>query len=50
MSGREMYELFNSTPNVNQATNAITKGYVRPEYDEHQIRINFVQLLKRYMK
>ena len=50
MTGKEMYQLFNSTPNVNQATNAIMKGYVRPEYEEHQKRQKFVQLLKRYMK
>ena len=50
MTGREMYQLYNTTQNVDQATKAIMKGYVRPETSEYEKRLAFAQLLKRHMK
>ena len=49
-TGKEMYNLYNNSQNVNQATSAIMKGYVRPEKSEYQKRLEFAQLLKRHMK
>lgn len=49
-SAKEMYELFNSTQNVNQATAAITRGYVRPEEHERDRRKRLAQIIKKYMK
>ena len=49
-TGKEMYNLFNKTNNSVQATNALMKGYVRPERSEYTKRQAFIQLLKKYMK
>ena len=49
-SGKEMWQLFNETPNTVQATKAFMKGYVRPPQEDRDKRIQFVELLKRYMK
>lgn len=49
-TGKEMYNLFNNTQNTIQATNAIMKGYVRPETSEHERRRQFALLLKKHMK
>jgi hypothetical protein len=49
-TAQEMYELFNSTENVNQATAAITRGYVRPEEHERDKRKRLSQIIKKYMK
>lgn len=49
-TGKEMYQLYNTSQNVNQATSAIMKGYVRPEKSEYQKRLEFAQLLKKHMK
>lgn len=49
-SGKEMRELWHKTQNVSQATNAIMKGYVRPEKSEHERRQRLVNIIKRYMK
>lgn len=50
MTGKEMMQLFLNTDNVNQATKAFMKGYVRPESSEYQKRLDFAQLLKKHMK
>lgn len=49
-SGKEMQQLFVTSPNTVQATKAFMKGYVRPPQEERDKRIQFVELLKRYMK
>lgn len=49
-SGKEMQQLFVTTPNTVQATKAFMKGYVRPPQEDRNKRIQFVELLKRYMK
>lgn len=49
-SGKEMYNLYNSTNNTQQATKALMKGYVRPEKSVYEQRLKFANLLKRYMK
>lgn len=49
-TAQEMYELFNSTENINQATAAITRGYVRPEEHERDKRKRLSQIIKKYMK
>ena len=49
-TGKEMYNLFNSTQNSVQATKALMKGYVRPPKSEYNKRVNFVELLKKHMK
>ena len=49
-SGREMQQLFRTTPNTVQATKAFMKGYVRPPADSMQKRINLTTLIKKYMK
>lgn len=49
-SGKEMQSLFVTTPNTVQATKAFMKGYVRPPQEDRHKRIQFVELLKRYMK
>lgn len=50
MTGKEMYDLFNSTQNVNQATAAFTRGFVRPPSSEYERRKTLAQLIKKYMK
>lgn len=50
MTGKEMYNLFNTTQNVNQATAAFTRGFVRPPASQNEKRKLFAQLLKKYMK
>lgn len=37
-TGKEMYDLFNTTQNVNQATAAYTRGFVRPPSSEYERR------------
>lgn len=49
-TGKEMYDVFNSTQNSTQATKAIMKGYVRPPKDTYDQRLQFIQLLKKHMK
>lgn len=49
-TGKEMRELWNKTQNVAQATNALMKGYVRPETSEHARRQQLVNIIKRHMK
>lgn len=49
-TGREMYNLFNTSQNSVQATKAMMKGYVRPPKSEHNKRIAFINLLKKYMQ
>lgn len=49
-TGKEMRTLWQNTQNVAQATNAIMKGYVRPEKSEHERRQRLVNIIKRHMK
>lgn len=49
-TGQEMYNLFNSTVNSEQATKAFMKGYVRPPKDVREKRIEFMKFMKQYMK
>lgn len=49
-TGKEMYNLFNTTQNVNQATAAYTRGFVRPPSSEYERRKTLAQLIKKYMK
>lgn len=49
-TGKEMRNFFLTTPNVKKATNAFMRGSVRPESSEWDKRLNFSQLLKKYMK
>lgn len=49
-SGKEMLQFYMTTPNVRQATKAFMKGYVRPPKKDYEKRIQFTDLLKRYMK
>ena len=49
-TGREMYNLFNTSQNSVQATKTMMKGYVRPPKSEHNKRIAFINLLKKYMQ
>ena len=49
-SGKEMQQLFRTSPNTVQATKAFMKGYVRPPVDSMQKRINLTDLLKKYMR
>ena len=49
-SGKEMYNLFNTTVNSEQATKALMKGYVRPPKDVRNKRIEFMHFMKQYMK
>lgn len=49
-SGKEMQQLFVTTPNTVQATKAFMKGYVRPPQVDRDKRVKFVELLKKYMK
>ena len=49
-TGKEMNQLFKDTKNVDQATKAIMKGYVRPEKSEWKKRLQFANLLKKHMK
>ena len=37
-TGKEMYNLFNTTQNINQATAAYTRGFVRPPSSEYERR------------
>lgn len=50
MTGKEMYNLFNTTQNVNQATAAFTRGFVRPPQSQNDRRKILSQLIKKYMK
>jgi hypothetical protein len=49
-TGKEMYNIFNTTQNSEQATKALMKGYVRPPKHTYDQRISFIQLLKKHMK
>jgi len=49
-TGREMYNLFNTSQNSVQATKAMMKGYVRPPKSEYDKRVTFINLLKKYMQ
>lgn len=49
-TGKEMYNIFNTTTNSEQATKALMKGYVRPPKHTYDQRINFMHLLKKHMK
>jgi hypothetical protein len=49
-TGKEMYNIFNNTPNSVQATKAMMKGYVRPPKSEYDKRVAFINLLKKYMQ
>ena len=49
-TGKEMMNLFLNTQNVQQAGKAFMKGYVRPERAEYEKRLQFLKLLKKYMK
>ncbi len=48
-TGREMRQLFLNTNNVQQATKAFMKGYVRPEKSEHEKRLKLANILKRHV-
>lgn len=49
-SGKEMHQLFINTENTSQATNAFTKGYVRPSKEDIEKRSMFAKLIRKYMK
>ena len=49
-TGKEMYNLFNTTQNINQATSAYTRGFVRPPSSEYERRKTRAQLIKKHMK
>ena len=49
-TGKEMYQLFNTTQNTNQATAAFTRGFVRPPASQYEIRKSLAQLLREHMK
>lgn len=49
-TGKEMQKLYQTSPNIIQATKAIMKGYVRPDKSEWDKRIKFANLLKKYIK
>lgn len=49
-TGKEMYNIFNTTQNSVQATKAMMKGYVRPPKSEYDKRVAFINLLKKYMQ
>ena len=49
-TGKEMQQLYVTSPNTVQATKAVMKGFVRPEKSVHDDRIKFVELLKKYMQ
>ena len=49
-TGKEMMNLFLNTQNVQQATKAFMKGYVRPEKSEWDKRLLFSNLLKKHIK
>lgn len=49
-TGKEMYNLFNTTQNINQATAAYTRGFVRPPSSEYERRKTLAQLIKKHMK
>ena len=49
-TGKEMQQLFRTSPNTIQATKALMKGYVRPPLDSMNKRLNLASLLKKYMK
>lgn len=49
-TGKEMQQLFRTSPSTVQATNAFMKGYVRPPREVMQKRIGLADLIRRYMK
>ena len=49
-TGKEMYELFNTSQNTAQTTKALMKGYVRPPKNQYDIRLQFISLLNKHMK
>lgn len=49
-SGKEMQQLYQTSPNIIQATKAMMKGYVRPEKSQWDKRIEFAEFLKKYIK
>lgn len=49
-TGKEMNRLFRDTKNVDQATKAFMKGYVRPEKSEWNKRLALVKLIRKHMK
>lgn len=49
-SGKEMQYIWQTTPNTLQATKAFMKGYVRPPEIDREKRLQFIELLKKYMK
>ena len=49
-TGREMYNLFNTSQNSAQTTKAMMKGYVRPPKSEYEKRTQFINLIKKYMQ
>lgn len=49
-TGKEMQQLYRSTPNYIQATNAFMKGYVRPPQSVLQKRVNLASLIRKHMK
>ena len=49
-TGKEMQQLYQTSPNSVQATKAVMKGYVRPPKDQWEKRIGLVPLIKKYMK
>ena len=49
-TGKEMYELYNNSNNIQQATKAFMKGYVRPGKEEWDKRLRLADLVKKHMK
>ena len=47
-TGKEMQQLYVTSPNTVQATKAVMKGYVRPETTEYDKRVNFVNFMKQF--
>lgn len=51
-SAKEMYEFWKSGAmnNVRKATNAFTRGYVRPPEDQYDKRINLAKIIYRHLE
>lgn len=49
-SARDAQKAYQDSNNIRTSTNAIMRGYVRPEPSEHQKRFEFAKFLKTFLK
>lgn len=49
-TGKEMQQLYQTSPNVKVATKAVMKGFVRPSPEEWDKRVQVTSLINKHMK